>query len=443
MKMENVTPWIRMSLVFGSSATGRRLIAEYGSPEAVLSLAPDLLFGEGKITEYQRGAMEQARWLNKKTERIVSLCRRFNWQILTPENEMYPAQFKKLADCPPVLYAWGDLNALTERRYAAVVGTRSADRIPLIAAYNLGKTLSEHGVVTVSGGAVGIDRAAHEGALAGGGQTVCVLGTGLGADYLPENDFMRRRIARQGAVVTEMPPAEKPTKYSFPRRNRLIAALGETLTVVQSGVAGGSMISADFAVAYQKPLFALSDRVFASPGCERLIGQQEALALESAAQVVSFYGARAPRTPLCAAGEALPKILDAAACMPEEYAALNGVRPAEAYPMYLALTSGAAPAPTPEPERDGQPKPPKKAAKKKAAAPKTPSAGASPAQKTAPPELTGDKKTVYAALSEAPVSMDSLTEATGLSPGKLMSAVTLLELDGLVVLHPGNRISIK
>ena len=433
-----------MSLAFGASAAGKRLIGEYGSPAAVLARSPDELFGEGKITEYQRDQLGQARRLDYRTQRIISLCRRFNWQILTPENEYYPAQFRSLPDMPPVVYVWGDMNVLTGRRYAAVVGTRSADRVTLTVAYRLGKTMSECGVVTVSGGAAGIDRASHEGAMAGNGQTVCVLGTGLGVEYLPENDLMRRRISENGAVITELPPAEKATKYSFPRRNRLIAALGETLTVVQSGLGGGSMISAELAFNSKKALFVLSGNVFASPGCEQLIAQKNAAALENAATLPAFYGITVPDAPLYRPGEPFPRILDPLGCTPEEFAALNGVREAEAYPLYLMLKERAeggrpiAPEETPP-----QAPPPKKAQKKKPAAQKKEAALPPPPPKKAAPALTGDKKTVYDALGDAPTGMDSLAELTGLPPGKLMSAVTLLELDGLIEIHPGNRISIK
>ena len=436
--MENILSWIQLSFLFGGTAVGGKLLQKYRTAEAILSLDPTLLTYAGEITESTADKLRRAPGLRARAQSVAAVCRNFGWQVLTPESKYYPQEFLFIKDPPYVLYACGDLTCLTQRQKAAVVGTRKPADKAAVAAYDLAAVLSQNGVVTVSGGALGIDSAAHEGALTAAGGTVCMLGMGLGHQYLPEKAFMRRRISKRGVLVSETTPFEGPTLAAFPRRNRLIASMASTLTVIQSDVHGGSMISADYARQYGRQLFALSPAVCASPGCEKLIAEG-ALPLENTGQLTSFYGlSGAEDWPLKNSGN-LPPVLAPTQCTLVEFARLNGVTEAEAWPLYEELCG-----------RDAAAKPFEvhNALTKK----RLPTAQSEPAAKPAPSpdtsalrakiadakNLSGDERTVFLALPEEPCYLDELGERTGLSAGALSTALTYLELTGLAETLPGN-----
>ena len=436
--MENIISWLQLSFLFGGSVAGGKLLRKYRTAEAILSLDPTLLTHAGEITGATADKLRRAPGLRARAQSVAAVCRNFGWQVLTPESKFYPQEFLFIKDPPYVVYAYGDLTCLTQRQKASVVGTRKPADKAMVAAYDLAAVLSQNGIVTVSGGALGIDSAAHEGALTAAGGTVCMLGMGLGHQYLPEKAFMRRRIAKRGVLLSEITPFEGPTLATFPRRNRLIAAMAPTLTVIQSDENGGSMISADYARQYGRQIFALSPEVYASPGCEKLIAEGAA-ALESTGQLTSFYGVdRADDWPLKNAGN-VPPVLTPTRCTLSEFARLNGVAEAEAFPLYEELCgrdAGAKPFETPG------------ALTKK----RSPAAKKQPAPKPAPAQdssalrvkiadaknLSGDERAVFLALPDEPCYLDELGERTGLTAGALSTALTYLELMGLAQTLPGN-----
>lgn len=436
--MENVLSWLQLSFLFGGTTAGGKLLQKYRTADAILSLEPNLLLNAGEISKTTADKLRLVHELRASAQTVAAVCRNFGWQVLTPQSKYYPQEFLYIKDPPYVLYACGDLTCLTQRQKAAVVGTRKPADKAAVAAYDLAAVLSQNGIVTVSGGALGIDSAAHEGALTAAGGTVCILGMGLGHQYLPEKAFMRRRIAKHGVLLSETTPFEGPTLSTFPRRNRLIAAMASSLTVIQSDVRGGSMISADYARQYGRQLFALSPSVYASPGCEKLIAEG-AEALESTGQLTSLYGAVfTDDWPLKNTGN-LPPVLTPTRCTLSEFARLNGVTEAEAFPLYEELCG-----------RDTAAKPFEvhNALTKK----RPPAAQSEPAPEPAPAQdtyaqrikiadekhLSGDERTVYLALPEGPCYLDELGERTGLSPGALSTALTYLELMGLAETLPGN-----
>jgi DNA processing protein len=146
-----------------------------------------------------------------------------------------------LAEPPRRLHVLGTLPAGPA---VAVVGARAADRQGLRVARELASDLARAGVAVVSGGANGIDKAAHLGALEGGGATVMVLGCGLEVEYPAGSLELRARVAASGAVVSELEPLEKPRPLHFPRRNRIVAALSDAVVVVQAGERSGALVTA-------------------------------------------------------------------------------------------------------------------------------------------------------------------------------------------------------
>lgn len=415
--MERLQAYIAFSLLFPGSAQGARLLKEFGSPQALFAQDPDALLEKGAISEKTADQLKNIP--RDRAEEILRVCRKNHWQILTPESPYYPEELKKIEDFPPVLHADGDLSLLTNKNRVAIVGTRRAVDAALFAAYTLGRALSESGVVTVSGGAVGVDSAAHEGAMLHNGGTICVLGSGFGAAYLPERKLMRKRIAEIGLLLSEMPPLEEPDRDSFPRRNRLIAALSDSVCVIQSAIRGGSMISAHLAEKYGKRLFAVPSSVFSSPGCEKLL-EKGALPLETTADVLRYERENPENLSLLWDGVALPPLLRPENLTLEQFSLSNAVLPKEAKEVYLKIRKHNKKSPAPAGETKKRPP---------------------NADEALRIEGLGETETrVLQALGSEPKSLDELSEQTGLSPVEIMNAVTVLELSSLAETLPGNRV---
>ena len=166
----------------------------------------------------------------------------------------YPLQLCDLADAPPLFRVVGELPDLA--RTIAIVGTRRADDEALDFAYDLGRSAVLRDFVVVSGGANGIDRAAHEGAIDGGGRTVVVLPTGLDAPYPATNHDLFARVIESGCLFTEVEDGVSAQRGRFLTRNRLIAALGRATVVVQAPVRSGALSTASAARALGRPVFA-------------------------------------------------------------------------------------------------------------------------------------------------------------------------------------------
>ena len=164
--------------------------------------------------------------------------------VLARGDRGYPERLAALPDPPDELRVRGRLD---DRARVALVGSREADPALARLAERLAGDLAGRGMGVVSGGARGIDTAAHEGALAAGGETIAVLGAGIDRPYPAANRALFDRIAASGAVVSELPDAAPPTRWTFPRRNRIIAALARAVVVVQAGDRSGALITADVA----------------------------------------------------------------------------------------------------------------------------------------------------------------------------------------------------
>lgn len=196
-------------------------------------------------------------------------------------DEAFPPLLKEIADPPIGLYVRGNAEALASERTVGVVGTRRASLYGTTNARKISRELAAAGQVVVSGGARGIDTAAHTGALEAPGATVAVLGCGLDVVYPPENLELFSRIARSGgAVVSEFPFGKKADRRTFPQRNRIIAGMSAGVLVVESDVVGGSIITANFAAECGRTVFALPGRVeqSGSRGCHKLIREGATLA---------------------------------------------------------------------------------------------------------------------------------------------------------------------
>jgi DNA processing protein len=188
----------------------------------------------------------------------------------------YPERVKDLADAPRVLYCTGSpelLELLTLEPAATIVGTRSASDYALEVAHSLSRGLAAAGVTVVSGLALGIDGAAHRGALDGRGSPIAVLACGADVAYPARHRNLYRRVREAGVVVSELPPGQRPFRWSFPARNRIMAALGAITVVVEAADPSGSLITATFATELGRSVGAVPGRVTArvAAGSNRLL----------------------------------------------------------------------------------------------------------------------------------------------------------------------------
>jgi DNA processing protein len=189
-------------------------------------------------------------------EWALSASRAAGARVLLRSAPAYPELLRSLDHGPAVLYVRGELAA--QARRVAIVGARAADDDALRVARQLAEQIAGAGIEVVSGGARGIDGAAHAGALWGGGTTVAVLGCGIDVTYPPEHGPLFDRIASgSGALVSEFPPGAPSSRPNFPRRNRTIAALSHATVVVRAGLSSGALVTARYALQQERALFAV------------------------------------------------------------------------------------------------------------------------------------------------------------------------------------------
>jgi DNA processing protein len=169
-------------------------------------------------------------------------------------SEGYPSRLGRLTDPPQKLFVQGEVPMGT---MVAIVGSRNADSGARRFASNLARDLCDQNLIIVSGGALGIDTAAHEGALAANGKTVAVMGSGFDYMYPKENKELFSHIAATGAVISEFDREQPPTRWTFPRRNRVVSALASAVVVVQAGQRSGALITSRIAREYNVPVGAV------------------------------------------------------------------------------------------------------------------------------------------------------------------------------------------
>ncbi|MDP8224749.1 MAG: DNA-processing protein DprA [Candidatus Lernaella stagnicola] len=206
-------------------------------------------------------------------DRILEDAERAGQEIVTIADPRYPGALRMMDGAPPVLFVRGSLEDTTQLA-ATIVGTRHPTPYGEKVAERLGAALARAGICTVSGGARGIDGLAHRGALAAGGKTVVVCGAGLDVPYPPEHaSLFEQVVAAGGTLLSELLPGTRPTRGTFPRRNRLLAGLGRAVVVVEAGDKSGALITARYAMEQNKTVIAVPGQIdrAQSKGTNRLI----------------------------------------------------------------------------------------------------------------------------------------------------------------------------
>jgi len=217
-------------------------------------------------------------------------------RLLFMDDARYPELLKSIDDPPYLLYCMGDVSVLSLPS-VAVVGTRHPSGYGADTAKSIAGALSAAGVCVVSGMAIGIDCSAHKGALAMGGKTVAVLGSGLNTPYPPENTGLFREIlAAGGAVISEYPPDARPHSYHFPHRNRVISGLCKGIVFVEGRIKSGGMITVRTALDQGREVFAVPGNIgqYYAEGPNTII-REGAVMITSAADILSDLGFETPK----------------------------------------------------------------------------------------------------------------------------------------------------
>ncbi len=276
--------WLRLTLVPGVGGEARRaLLKAFGPPQAIFEAGPRALAAvvdpeiAQRLLQHDCSAAVDAAlaWSEQPGNRLVTLA-----------DAEYPQRLLDAGDPPVLLYLKGRAELLN-RPMLAMVGSRNATAQGERDAEAFARALGEAGLGIVSGLALGIDAAAHRGALATAAGTVAVIGTGADRLYPARNQGLARSIAEQGAVISEFPLGTPAVAHNFPRRNRIIAGLALGCLVVEAAPRSGSLITARLAADAGREVFAIPGSIHSpmSRGCHQLI-RQGAKLVETAADIL-------------------------------------------------------------------------------------------------------------------------------------------------------------
>ena len=373
-----------------------QLLEHFGSPEDVFfAEADDYLQVEG-MTPRMAAAMDQKD--TDEADRILGACERMGVRILTLQDADYPMRLRNIFEPPCLLYVKGTLPLFDEEAAIAMVGTRKATPYGLETAEELAYAMAKQGALIVSGGAYGIDSAAHRGALRAGAKTVALLGCGIDVVYPSGNEWLYRDIVASGALMTEYPPGTPARGGNFPVRNRIISGLCLATVVVEApDTRSGALITARTALEQGRDVFAVPGPIKApmSRGCNRLIADGAAALVADTSDILWQYEARFPHKLHCGRVE-----------MPNA-AVSRAQKPAE--------ETESAEEPEPLPKLDVR-------------------AGFT--------RLTDDQIRIVRRLRDGEMQVDDLIEAVELPTRRVLSALTVLEIEGYVAQGGGKRFSL-
>jgi DNA processing protein len=280
-----------LSAVPGLGASSiARIAGAFGSLHAALDAGPAKILQRAEelmLRPEARNYLAQDPNLEELGLWAVGAAKEAGARVVLLGDPWYPPRLREIENPPPLLYVRGSLAA--DLRRIAVVGSREADEQGLEIARSMGDGLARAGVQVISGGARGIDAAAHNGALWAQGTSVAVLGCGIDVVYPPENGELFDRLARgAGAVVSEFAPGTQPATHNFPRRNRTISGLSDAVVVVRAALGSGALITANHAKTQEREIFAVPGEVGSAlaAGPNELLRKRHAQAVTSALDVL-------------------------------------------------------------------------------------------------------------------------------------------------------------
>ncbi len=261
--MDELVYWIWLSLACspGGSTFGR-LLEKYISAKEVYEADPEDIY---KLVGYRNS--DRGRLADKSLDKAVEIydfCRKYNVGLLAYCDEKYPNSLREISSPPVLLYYRGILPDFNSLFSVASVGTRSLSDYGRKAAFKICYDLSISGATIISGMASGIDGVSHAAALYAGGVTVAVLGSGIDVCYPKQHQHLAREIVKSGCVMTEYPPKTPPSKYNFPKRNRIISGLASVTLVIEGKEKSGAYITASYAKEQGRAVYALPGNVGSS-----------------------------------------------------------------------------------------------------------------------------------------------------------------------------------
>ena len=395
--------WVWLSCGLGAGASCLDLVSYYEwNPYEIYGTTFNELFGLNVLTKKRIEKLKN--FPIEKAEEILRVSKENGWKIVTPSSEYYPKNLLTLQDLPLVLFVDGDETSLANELSVSIVGARKASDYGMSVARALSSAMASVGFTVVSGGALGIDSAAHMGALDENGRTICVLGCGLGTKYLMENEELRRKIKQRGAVITEFTPFMSASRTTFPLRNRIISGLTLGTVVVEAGERSGSLITARLASEQGRDVFAVPGDLVSSSflGTNNLIRN----------------GARAVFSPNDILEEYCYRFYDKLN-IKERFPDDEIIRRAQGYLEAKQAENSVV-------KTEVKPENPKPSLKKEA-----------------PSYLTPNARKVYEFIGNEPVHVDEITLSCELSTDKILSAITELEIYGLITQLSGRRYKIN
>ena len=305
-----IAGWIRLAETAGVGCrTGRLLLDVFGSPAAIFRAGPAALAAHVPAALAVALCAPVAPALAQQIALTLDWLAQPNHHLLTLHDADYPQALRHIPDPPLLLYLNGQ-RALLSAPMIAVVGSRNASTQGRANAEGFAHSLSQAGLCVVSGMALGIDTAAHEGALRGPGSTIAVIGTGADRVYPARNRPLAHRIAEAGCILSEYALGTPPLAANFPRRNRIISGMAAGVLVVEAAAQSGSLITAQMAAEQGREVFALPGSIHSAlaKGCHQLI-REGAQLVETVDEVLAAMGVsplvRQAPPPLAAGNDAL------------------------------------------------------------------------------------------------------------------------------------------
>lgn len=260
MQRNDALYWIWLARAMGAaSKTFVRLIERFEDPYEIYSLESSEIERIEGVSSKKKEALSD-KSLDSSYE-VLKFCKANKVDIITYADKRYPARLRTLPDAPAVLFVKGRLPDFNSRLAIAVVGTRKMSEYGRCSSYKMAYELASAGTIIVSGMALGVDAVAAAAALSAGGSTVAVLGSGIDVVYPHEHKALYDKICKNGAVITEYMPSEHPDRYNFPKRNRIMSGLCQGTLVIEGDARSGSLITAKTALGQGREVFALPGKI--------------------------------------------------------------------------------------------------------------------------------------------------------------------------------------
>ena len=406
--------WIWLATRPSVSDRQKKLLLDvFEDPEDIFFAEPEAFAGMEGLTEDAVAALQDKNL--KEADQILKECMQKSIHICTMHDGAYPARLKNIVDPPVVLYYKGCLPDLDGSPVIAVVGTRKASGYGMTVAKRMGYQIARCGGIVVSGVATGVDGMAMRGALTAGTPVVGVLGCGADVVYPLSNRSLYADTEKCGCLITEFPPGTQPMKWNFPKRNRIISGLSSGVLVVEAPEKSGALITAKQAADQGRDVFVVPGNIDV-PTCvgSNALLREGAISVMSGWDVVSEYAHLYP-------DRIHPDITPAKQTVTEE-------EMAQAAPAKVA-------------QKPQLPKTYPAADKKKEKKPIDNGQTEGYSVQSKPlPSLTEEEKQIMQLLTGESL-VDDLVAQVGLPTAKVLSALTMLQIKGLIRQLPGNRVA--